>query len=82
VTQHPETAAVVTKRHKNVTMGNKPEAFVTKQPQNVTQLPATAAVVTKRAEFVIQHNIKAVFGNNPGRNMLEKESTKTHLRGN
>ena len=48
----------------------------------VTQHPATAAIVTKRAEFVTQHHKKAVFGNNPGRNMLEKESTETHLRGN
>lgn len=34
------------------------------------------------SEFVTQHNIKAVFGNNPGRNMLEEERTETHLQGN
>ena len=82
MTQHPETAAVVTEQPLNVTQHPATDAIVTKSHQNVTLTINPEAVVTKRAEFATQHNIKGVFGNNPGRNMLEKESTETHLRGN
>jgi phage regulator Rha-like protein len=61
VTQHPETAAVVTERHKNVTMTINQEAFVTKSPLNVTQHPATAAVVTKRHQNVTMGNKPEAF---------------------
>ena len=37
VTNHPETAAFVTKRHQNVTMTINPEAVVTKRAEFVTQ---------------------------------------------